>query len=127
MNSHLCITLILPALLLGATVSKTASAAGDPANGRSAYAQRCASCHSIDYNGTGPMHRGLLGRKAGSVPNFSYSAALKSSGVTWSVETLDKWLSDPEKFIPGQRMWISIADPVERQDIIAFLQAQTSK
>lgn len=127
MNSRLLTALVLPALLFGAALPGTANAGGDPVKGRSAYAQRCAACHSIDYNGAGPMHRGLLGRKAGTVPDFAYSAALKSSGVIWSVETLEKWLSDPEKFVPGQKMWISVPDPAERQDIIAFLQAETRK
>lgn len=126
MNSSLLTTLLLPSLLLGA-LPAIATAGGDPARGKSAYAQRCASCHSIDFNGAGPMHRGLLGRKAGTVPNFAYSAALKASGVTWSDETLEKWLSDPEKFVPGQKMWIAVADPAEREDIIAYLKTETRK
>ena len=118
----------LPLLLcLLALCRGPAIAAGDPAKGKAAYAQRCSSCHSIEYNGAGPAHRDLLGRKAGTAPDFAYSAALKSSSVTWSAETLNAWLSDPEKFIPGQKMWISVPDPVERQDIIAYLQTQTRK
>ena len=117
----------LPLIGLLALCRGPAIAAGDPAKGKAVYAQRCGSCHSIEYNGTGPAHRGLLGRKAGTVPDFAYSTALKSSSVTWSAETLNAWLSDPEKFIPGQKMWISVPDPVERQDVIAYLQAETRK
>jgi len=102
-------------------------AAGDAAKGKAAYAQRCASCHSLEYNGAGPAHRGLLGRKAGTVADFTYSPALRNSGVTWSGESLEQWLSDPEKFIPGQKMWISVPDAVERQDIIAYLRAEAGK
>jgi cytochrome c len=116
----------LPLCLLSLCVGP-ALAAGDPAKGQAVYAQRCSACHSLEYNGAGPAHRGLLGRKAGTAPDFAYSTALKSSSVTWSAETLNEWLSDPEKFIPGQKMWISVPDPAERQDVIAYLQAQTRK
>jgi cytochrome c len=122
---RLPVTRVLPLIYLFATGPGSAVAAGDPAKGKDVYAQRCASCHSIEFNGTGPAHGGLLGRKAGTVPNFAYSAALKGSGVTWSDETLEKWLSDPEKFIPGQKMWISVPDSAERQDVIAYLRAAT--
>lgn len=117
----------LPLICLLAMLEGPAIAAGDPAKGKDAYAQRCASCHSIEYNGTGPAHRGLLGRKAGTAPGFAYSPALKASSVTWSEDTLNAWLSDPEKFIPGQKMWISVPDSAERQDIIAYLRTETRK
>jgi cytochrome c len=117
----------LPLLCLFAMFRGPAIAAGDPDKGKAAYAQRCASCHSIEYNGAGPAHRGLLGRKAGTAPGFAYSPALKASSVTWSEDTLNAWLSDPEKFIPGQKMWISVPDPAERQDIIAYLRTETRK
>jgi cytochrome c len=118
---------VLPLICLLAMCCGPALAAGDPARGKTAYAQRCAACHSIEYNGTGPAHRGLLGRKAGTAPGFAYSAALKASSITWSEDTLNAWLSDPEKLIPGQNMWISVPDPAERQDIVAYLQAETRK
>jgi cytochrome c len=98
-----------------------AHADGDPAAGRQLYAARCSACHSLEYNGVGPTHKNLAGRKAGSVPGFSYSNALKQSGVIWNEETLTRWLTDPEKFIPGQKMFISIPDPRERADLVAFL------
>jgi cytochrome c len=124
---RLSATLVLPLIGLFAACPAAAIAAGDPAKGKAAYAQRCASCHSIEYNGAGPSHGGLLGRKAGTVSNFVYSAALKASAVTWSDETLEKWLSDPEKLIPGQKMWISVPDSAERQNIIAYLRTETRK
>ena len=124
---RLSVTRALPLLCLFAACRASAIAPGDPAKGKAVYAQRCAACHSIEYNGTGPAHGGLLGRKAGTAPNYAYSSALKASSVTWSDETLDKWLTDPEKFIPGQKMWIAVPDPAERQDVIAYLRTQTRK
>ena len=114
-------------LCLMAAGPATALDGGDPARGKEVYALRCASCHSIDFNGPGPAHGGLMGRRAGTVSDFAYSAALKASGIVWSEETLERWLSDPEKFVPGQRMWISVPDAVERRDIIAYLRTATRK
>ena len=101
-------------------------AQGDPAAGKQLYANRCSACHSIDFNGTGPMHRNLFGRRAGSVPGFPYSQALKDSKVVWSEDTLARWLTDPEKFVPGQRMFISVPDAQERADLIAYLRIATT-
>lgn len=120
------VTLTVTAFLLLASVAP-ALAAGDSVKGKRDYDQRCAACHSIEFNGTGPAHRGLFGRKAGTAANYAYSAALKSSSVIWSDKALEKWLSDPEKFIPGQKMWISVPDAAERQDIIAYLRIATRK
>jgi len=113
--------------LLFVACCATAIAAGDPAKGKEAYSQRCAACHSIEYNGTGPAHHGLIGRKAGAVPGFPYSAALKASTVTWTDETLDQWLADPEKFIPGQKMWVTVPDSAERRNIIEYLKAASGR
>lgn len=99
-----------------------AHAAGDATAGKALYAERCAACHSLQLNGVGPTHKNLIGRRAGTVPGYSYSPALKASTVVWGQETLSRWLADPEKFIPGQRMFISIPDAQERADIVAYLQ-----
>jgi cytochrome c len=106
---------------VAALAATTAHAQGDPAAGRQLYAARCSACHSLEYSGVGPTHKNLIGRRAGSVPGFSYSNALKGSSFTWNEEALSRWLTDPEKFVPGQKMFISIPDPRERADIVAFL------
>ena len=67
----------------------------------------------------------MFGRKAGSARDYDYSEALASSKVVWSEETLDRWLSGPEKFIPGQKMSISVASEADRRDVIAYLKAQS--
>ena len=98
---------------------------GNVARGKTLYQSRCAACHSFEYNGVGPAHRRLLGRKAGSVPGYSYSNALKASAVVWTEATLSKWLSNPEKFIPGQKMGVSVPDARDRADLVAYLAAET--
>jgi cytochrome c len=94
---------------------------GDAAHGKALY-QGCEACHSIDDNDLGPKHRGVVGRRAGSVEDYSYSTALKNSGLTWDKATLDRWLTNPSALVPGTKMFFKIDDPQARADIIAYLQ-----
>ena len=114
---------LLPAfLMLIATVfgQARALAAGDASHGEQLY-QGCQDCHSLDTNDVGPKHRGVFGRKAGSVPDYSYSAALKSSGITWTDNTLDQWLTNPQKFVPGSKMFYHLDSAADRADVIEYL------
>ena len=72
----------------------------------------------------GPRHRGVVGRRAGSLEDYSYSAALKGSGLTWDEATLDRWLTNPSALVPGTKMFFKIDDAQSRADIIAFLKEQ---
>ncbi|MFZ5790090.1 MAG: c-type cytochrome [Pseudomonadota bacterium] len=100
--------------------------AGDPARGEEIY-HRCQGCHSIDQNRVGPRHRGLFGRKAGSLPDFAYSAAMKNSGIVWDERTLDRFLANPRAVVPGTRMtYAGVKDPQERADLIAYLKRATA-
>jgi cytochrome c len=94
---------------------------GDPVRGHALYQSRCTACHSLDHSRIGPAHRGVFDRRAASVPGFDYSPALQQSGVRWTAANLNRWLTDPEAFIPGQKMGYQVPDPVDRRDIIAFL------
>lgn len=106
-----------------AALTTTAFAAGDAEAGRALYQTRCTACHSLDYNGVGPAHRGVFGRQAGQAAGFAYSDALKASGLRWNEQSLDRWLSDPEKAVPGQRMGVNVPDARERADLIAYLKS----
>jgi cytochrome c len=118
-RSSLVLLVVLGAALSPATASMTL--AGDAARGEEIYNSRCIACHSPDANRVGPRHRGVVGRTAGSLPEFNYSKAVKASGVIWDEQTLDQWLANPQAFIPGQRMNFRVNDPADRADIIAFL------
>jgi cytochrome c len=108
-------------LMGGAALASVASGAkGDPVRGKALY-QGCSGCHSIDDNDLGPRHRGVFGRQAGSVPDYSYSAALKNSGLTWDETALDHWLTNPSALVPGTKMFFKIDDVQTRADIIAYL------
>jgi len=100
-----------------------ASASGDAAKGKVLY-QACAACHSIEENDIGPKHRGVFGRRAGNIADYNYSAALKSSGITWNDTTLDRWLINPSALVPGTKMFFKIDDAQARADLIAYLKEQ---
>lgn len=99
---------------------------GDAARGESIYRERCAACHSLDANRVGPAHRGVYGRRVGQAPGFNYSPALRGSRIVWNDATLDRWLTDPQAFIPGQRMNFRLGDAQQRADVIAYLRAQSA-
>jgi len=111
----------LTAAAMWSATASSASAGGDAVHGEEIYNSRCVACHSPDANRVGPRHRGVIGRKAGSLPDFNYSKAVKNSSIVWDEQTLDKWLTNPQAFVPGQRMNFKVADPADRADIIAYL------
>jgi cytochrome c len=108
------------------TSTTCALAAGDSIRGKTRYDSICAACHSIDYNGVGPAHRGVYARKAASRSDYIYSPALAASDIVWDDKTLDRWLSNPEKFIPGQKMGFSVPSARDLSDIIAYLKTQVA-
>ena len=108
------------AIFVLALAASPALAAGDPGHGEQVY-QGCQDCHSLDKNDVGPRHRGVFGRKAGSLPDYAYSDALKNSGIVWDEATLDKWLTDPQAFVPGVKMFYHLDKAQDRADVIAFL------
>jgi cytochrome c len=111
-------------LIAGAGSSSAESLRGDPARGEKIY-DRCMACHSLDRDRTGPRHAGVVGRRVGSVPGFSYSSAMQKAGkagMVWDEATLDKFLENPTKFMPGTRMtYAGIKSAQERADVIAYL------
>jgi cytochrome c len=117
---------ILTAALLAAAVlsANPAAAGGDSKSGEQLFQSHCAACHSLDTNRVGPKLGGVFGRKAGEVPGYNYSSAVKNSNAVWNAPALDKWLSGPQQMIPGQKMNFNVSDPQNRADIIAFLKSQ---
>jgi cytochrome c len=113
------------ALIAAAFGAQAPTAEGDAARGEKIY-ERCMGCHSIERDRVGPRHQGLFGRRAGSVPGFPYSEAMKRSGIVWDAGTLDRFLSGPRALVPGTRMgFAGIADAQERADLIAYLKRAT--
>jgi|SRR5262252_3221690 len=125
MSARLAIRIAIASLPLAAGLP--AAAAGDAARGKDLYETVCTVCHAVDQNKVGPAHRGVFGRKAGSAPGFKYSAALTASSVVWNDDTLARWLTDPEKVIPGQMMGVSVSEAKEREDIVAYLKTLSAR
>jgi nitrite reductase (NO-forming) len=105
-----------------------ASLQGDAVAGRQVF-KKCQACHSLEPDKTilGPSLAGIVGRKSGAEPNFNYSPAMKQAGLTWDAATLDAYLMDPQKIVPGNRMpFPGLKTDQDRKDVIAFLAAAAS-
>ncbi len=111
------------ALALSVTFAQS-SAHAQQTDGERQFRQRCAACHSLEANGrgVGPSLARVIGRKAGSLDGVRYSQALEDSGLTWDAETLDLFLANPGKLVPGTQMRIRITDIAQRAAIIEFLE-----
>ena len=115
--------------LAGLVFAGAVSAAPDAAalkRGEDVYA-RCAACHAIEANRTGPQHCGLFGRHAGTAPGFDgYSKAMRASGIVWDEHSLNVFLQDPIKAVPGTAMgYAGVKDDKERSELIAWLREAT--
>jgi cytochrome c len=100
---------------------------GDAARGEQKFVE-CAACHSIEkgVNNVGPTLAGIFGRQAGALADYRYSAAMRKSGITWTPQTLDEYVADPQKRIPANRMpYAGLPDAAARADLIAYLQKAT--
>ena len=114
---------VIAALLLAG--SATASLAADPAAGQQVFKAQCSICHAVvaGRNGVGPTLFGVVGRPAGSVPGFQYTADHKKLGVTWDAATLDKYLTNPRAMVPDTTMiYAGLKDDSKRADLIAYLE-----
>jgi cytochrome c len=96
--------------------------AGDPDRGKALFEKRCTGCHALTQNHEGPRLLGVYGRTTGSVPGFPYSDALRNANTVWNEQSLEKWLTDPDAFLPGNNMDFLLARPQERKDVISYLE-----
>ncbi len=104
-------------------VSSAAYADGDAVRGQAKF-EECAACHKLtrDENSVGPTLQGVFGRKAAELSDFRYSPALKRSGIAWTPETLNTFISDPQKMVPANRMpYAGMPDAGDRADLVAYL------
>jgi cytochrome c len=113
--------------LLASALVTSAHAEGDAKRGEARF-QECAACHKLGAgaNEVGPSLHGIFSRKAGELSDFRYSPAMRRSGVGWTPETLDKYITDPQAFIPANRMpYAGMSNESDRADLIAYLQKAT--
>lgn len=116
-------TLMMSGLAL--ICASAASAAAE--DGAALFVKNCQTCHVIAKDGgvrTGPPLWNVIGRKAGSIEGYSYSPGLKASGIVWSAETLDQWLTFPKKMVRDTIMVYRQNDPEIRKAIIDYIATQ---
>lgn len=114
-----------PATPAAATAaSESAVPAATPVAAAPAEFAICRSCHSPEKgkNGVGPSLFGIVGSKAGDIPDYAFSPALKASGIVWNRDKLDTWLQGPMKMVPGTKMVITVPDAARRKAIIDYLE-----
>ncbi|PIW26493.1 MAG: cytochrome c family protein [Rhodospirillales bacterium CG15_BIG_FIL_POST_REV_8_21_14_020_66_15] len=115
--------IFIGALVAALAISSHAKAAGDAAKGEKVF-RKCAACHSLEAGKikVGPPLDDLFGRKSGSIEGFRYSKAMKSAGIVWTPDTLDRYLAAPREVVPGNRMpFPGLSKERDRADLIAFL------
>jgi cytochrome c len=113
---------LVPTMLIFALAISPAMAAGSASDGQRDFS-RCAGCHATQpgRNGIGPSLDDVVGRQSGSVPGYHYSTAMAGAHITWGDESLDRFLSNPQNVVHGTKMFASVPDARQRQDIIAYL------
>ena len=108
---------------VAATGTPAAITGGDSVAGRQVF-RKCQACHSLSpgKNLVGPSLAGIIGRKSGTAPNYSYSPAMKQANIVWDAKSLDAYLSDPQKVVPGNKMpFPGLKTAHDRTDVIAYL------
>lgn len=121
MNLVIKASAILAAATLALGIRVTVATAAD---GSEIFTNNCAVCHSTDpgTNKLGPSLAGVVGRKAGSIGDYSYSPAMAKLGATWDKATLDKYLTDPQGMVPGTKMiFPGVKDANDRKALIDYL------
>lgn len=122
-----CFALVSPMLAAAGENRGEMTEAGDAERGALIYDSRCIGCHSLAANRIGPRHDDVFGREIGALDDFDYSEALRTAVGTWDRVSLDRWLADPEAYLPGQRMNVMVAQPQDRADLIAFLRREAER
>jgi len=113
--------LITAAAALGIAIAASAKADGDAEMGKKLFA-RCNACHATgEEKRVGPGLANIVGRPAASATGYTYSAAMKNSGLTWDEATLDQFLKFPQAIVKGTRMNLALPKDSDRADVIAYL------
>jgi cytochrome c len=122
--------MLLPALALFGLAAAPTAQAQDVAAGQRVFNQ-CRACHVIENNGrngVGPNLHGVVGRRAGTIQGFRYSANMRTlaeGGLTWDEATLRRYLTNPKDVVPqGSMAFAGIRNEQQLNDLVAYLAAQ---
>lgn len=139
-TSEKCSVSLLIGLLTLVSIKSAVAQEGDPKRGEAVF-QQCSICHQVGpaaTNGIGPSLTGVLGRKMGSVADFSYDTGLQkasAAGITWDKDKIFSWLGDPQHYIRSAvkdesvttRMTVKVSDEQARRDVIAYIETFSKK
>ena len=113
------------------TFGQDAAAKSDTADSQLVFNNVCRTCHTLKEgdNRLGPNLHNVIGRKAGSVPDYGYSSAMKDADLTWDRATLDRFIANPDQVVPGNRMkpYGGLTSAEERAKIIAYLEVNSGR
>lgn len=112
---------IILILLFSSSVAGIALGEVPTLNGTKVFKQKCKSCHSLNKKKVGPPLGNILGKEIGSAKGYKYSKAMKKSNIVWNEVTLDKFLTNPKKYLKGTKMRISRLKPNQRDAVIEYL------
>jgi cytochrome c len=131
--AHVALAALLAACATGLAPVAAPAQEGDVENGADVF-RKCRACHDIGpeaKNKVGPLLNGIVGRPAGTIEGYNYSAANKAAGakgLVWTEEVLFKYLEAPLSFMPGTKMaFAGLKDDQDRKDVIAYLKKFSAK
>ena len=122
-HSGTCLALALLALIASSAVLPSQADGQSGQDGQALFQKRCGKCHALDADHEGPRLRGVVGRMAGTVKTFKYSAPLQNARFTWDEVKLDKWLTDTESVVPDNDMAFRVPKQEERAAVISYLKS----
>jgi cytochrome c len=124
-----CIT-ILMFLGFSAVTQESERKGADTESGQLTFNNACRTCHTTKEgdNRLGPNLHNIIGRKAGSLPNYGYSSAMKGADFVWDKEKLDRFIAKPDEIVPGNNMkpYGGLTSAEDRAKVIVFLESPTT-
>lgn len=119
---------LIRVLLLGISASIGAGSARAQDAAELLFNNACRTCHTLEEgdNRLGPTLHNIVGRKAGSLTDYAYSAGMQGSGIVWDEQALDRFIENPDSVVPGNKMkpYAGMASAEDRATIVAYLKGQ---
>jgi cytochrome c len=130
LSGFVCTTFLI-FLGFSAVTQESEREGADTESGQLTFNNACRTCHTTKEgdNRLGPNLHNIIGRKAGSLPNYGYSSAMKGADFVWDKEKLDRFIAKPDEIVPGNNMkpYGGLTSAEDRAKIIVFLESPTTR